>query len=102
MFTNTSPQFACFWNQDVSPMALARLRRQTDFAARNRDRFNRLSPREREILTLIARGATNDEIARQLFRSVHTVRTHRNNIWRQLEITTLIEALWWAQCFDLV
>jgi len=39
-----------------------------------------LTPREREILTLIARGMTTKEIAARLFISVPTVETHRANL----------------------
>jgi putative two-component system response regulator len=38
-----------------------------------------LSPREREIVGLLARGASGEEIAEQLFLSTHTVRTHVRN-----------------------
>ena len=40
----------------------------------------RLTPREREILKLIARGRTTKEIAAQLFISVSTVETHRSSL----------------------
>jgi DNA-binding NarL/FixJ family response regulator len=40
----------------------------------------RLTPREREILKLIARGMTTKEIAAQLFISIPTVETHRANL----------------------
>lgn len=40
----------------------------------------RLSPREREILKLIAEGMTTKEIATRLFISVPTVETHRSNL----------------------
>ena len=45
-----------------------------------------LSQREKEIITLVAKGLTNKEIADKLFLSVHTVITHRRNIARKLEI----------------
>ncbi|NJC27625.1 helix-turn-helix domain-containing protein [Neolewinella antarctica] len=85
-----------------SPAALNRLRRQRAFAREHRNRFDNLTRREREVLTLIVRGKTNEEIATALYRSVHTVRTHRNNIWRQLGIRSVVEAVWWGACFDLV
>ncbi len=45
-----------------------------------------VSLREKEIITLVAKGMTNKEIADKLFLSVHTVITHRKNIARKLEI----------------
>lgn len=45
-----------------------------------------LTKREREILTLVAQGLTNQEIADQLFISPRTVDTHRTNIMQKLDI----------------
>lgn len=45
-----------------------------------------LTPREKEILGLVARGLTNAEIARQLFISVKTVQAHRANLMQKLGI----------------
>ena len=45
-----------------------------------------LSSREKEIIALVAKGLTNQEIADTLFLSIHTVMTHRRNIARKLEI----------------
>lgn len=45
-----------------------------------------LTPRERDIVTAIARGLSNKEIADTLFLSVHTVTTHRRNISAKLNI----------------
>ena len=39
-----------------------------------------LSARERELVTLVARGATNAQIAGRLYISVHTVRSHLDRI----------------------
>lgn len=48
------------------------------------DPFARLTPREREVLQLMAGGLTNQEIARRLFISEHTVKNHVSNIYRKL------------------
>lgn len=48
----------------------------------------RLSPRERQVLQLIAGGQTSKEVARELGVSVNTVTSHRKNIYRKLKVTT--------------
>ena len=48
-----------------------------------------LSEREIAVLSLVAQGKTNKEIADQLFISVHTVITHRKNITQKLGIKTI-------------
>jgi DNA-binding NarL/FixJ family response regulator len=45
-----------------------------------------LSDRENEIITLIAEGQTNEQIAEFLFLSKHTVNTHRKNIMAKLGV----------------
>jgi two-component system, NarL family, response regulator NreC len=47
-----------------------------------------LSDREREVLTLLALGHTNQEIAKQLYISVRTAETHRAHIMRKLGLET--------------
>lgn len=51
----------------------------------NEDKEN-LSSREKEIISHVVKGYTNQEIADKLFLSVHTVMTHRRNIARKLQI----------------
>ncbi|NLG70113.1 MAG: response regulator transcription factor [Firmicutes bacterium] len=48
------------------------------------DPFAALTTREREVLQLMARGLTNQEIARRLFISEHTVKNHVSNIYRKV------------------
>ncbi|MBS4209218.1 response regulator transcription factor [Bacillus sp. FJAT-50079] len=54
----------------------------------NADTFSLLSDREKEVLTLIAKGFSNKEIAEQLVISVKTVETHRGNVMEKLQMKT--------------
>ncbi len=56
-------------------------------------RSSMLSRREREILGLLSRGLTTDEVAAELTLSAHTVRTHVKNAMRKLEATTRAHAI---------
>ena len=51
--------------------------------------INELSEREKTILSYVAKGLTNKEIADKLFLSTHTVITHRKNITNKLGIKTI-------------
>jgi DNA-binding CsgD family transcriptional regulator len=51
-----------------------------------------LTAREREILQTVAEGATNREIADQLWISPHTVRTHLQHIFESSDVRTRTEA----------
>ena len=55
-----------------------------------------LTRREKEILLLLASGATNEEISRMLFVSPHTVKTHIYNILRKLGVKNRLQAALWA------
>ena len=55
-----------------------------------------LTPREREIVKLIAEGYTNQQIADLLHRSVKTIESHRSNILRKLGIHDSIELVKYA------
>jgi ATP/maltotriose-dependent transcriptional regulator MalT len=46
-----------------------------------------VSGREREVLRLVARGASNREVARALFVSEATIKSHLINVYRKLGVT---------------
>ena len=60
------------------------------------DRFRTLTYREREVLSLVAEGYTNAEIAARLEISSRTVETHRANMMRKLGLRTLAEVIRYA------
>lgn len=49
--------------------------------------LDQLTPRETEVLTMVARGLSNAEIAEEMFVSTRTVTTHLTNIFGKLEVT---------------
>nr|WP_278187264.1 MULTISPECIES: response regulator transcription factor [Bacillaceae] len=60
------------------------------------DMYNLLSDREKEVLTLIAKGYSNKEIAEQLVISVKTVETHKGNLMEKLQMKTRPELVEYA------
>jgi two-component system, NarL family, response regulator NreC len=62
----------------------------------NQDTFNLLSDREKEVLTLIAKGYANKEIAEKLSISVKTVETHKGNLMEKLQMKTRPELVTFA------
>lgn len=55
-----------------------------------------LTPREREVLRLIAEGASNKLIARELNLSLGTVKVHVKHILKKLKLRSRVEAAVWA------
>ena len=69
---------------------------QADLAERRRAESDPLSEREREVLRLLARGHTNQEIAKMLFISVRTAETHRAHIMQKLRLATRADMVAYA------
>ena len=60
------------------------------------DSFDLLSPREREVLQLVAEGKSSKEIANLLGLSVYTVETHRANVMQKLNLHNIPELILYA------
>ncbi len=60
------------------------------------DSYDLLTPREREILQLVAEGKSNKDIANILSLSVYTVETHRSNMMEKLNLHTVPELILYA------
>jgi DNA-binding NarL/FixJ family response regulator len=61
-----------------------------------------LTPRQREIVRLLAEGKTNKEVALALGISVKTAETHRNNIMRKLQLRSFSHLVRYAVRYKLV
>lgn len=60
------------------------------------DPFDLLTPREREVLQLVAEGRSNKDVAQLLNLSVYTVETHRSNIMEKLNLHGVPELILYA------
>lgn len=66
------------------------------------EELNELTPREREVLQLIARGYMYKEIAARLHISAKTVESHVSSVLRKLQLSTRHELTRWATQHRLV
>lgn len=55
-----------------------------------------LTRREKEILLLVASGASNEDISDKLAISYHTVKTHLSNIYKKIDAPNRLQASFWA------
>lgn len=72
------------------------LRRNSDGAPMAASTRSRLTPREREIVQLLAEGKSSKEVAVALGLSVKTAETHRSNIMRKLELHSVSDLVLYA------
>ena len=71
-------------------------------AAESREASTVLTPRELDVLKLIAQGLSNPEIAQRLVLSEHTVHRHLANILRKLDLSSRAAAAVWGARTGLV
>ncbi len=65
------------------------------------DPFERLTPREQDILELVAEGRTNREIGEQLYLAEKTVKHYMTNVLQKLHVRSRVEAALLAQRHEL-
>ncbi len=76
---------------EIAGRVLAEFERERQ-EARDREKFAALTPREDDVLRLLATGESNRGIARRLFISEHTVRNHVTSIFKKLQVNDRIKA----------
>lgn len=62
----------------------------------------RISQRELEVLVLMASGATNQEIANQLFVSLNTIKTHTSRLFEKLDVKRRTQAIEKAKRLNII
>ena len=82
------------WQQEVQPKAEKTLNKDVNIDA--------LTPKEKEVLALVAKGASNQEIADKLFVRDVTVKTHLNSIFKKLKVTNRTQAVLLAMQMNLI
>jgi DNA-binding NarL/FixJ family response regulator len=80
----------------VAPRVLDRYRRVVAPATRDAARLDLLTDREHEVLQLMARGATNAEIAASLYVAEATVKSHVSSIFMKLDVRDRAAAIVFA------
>jgi two-component system nitrate/nitrite response regulator NarL len=80
----------------ISPEMTGKLMREVRAGSSPAPANNALSPREREILRHLAKGASNKEIARALDVAESTVKIHVQHILRKLNLSSRVQAAVWA------
>ncbi len=85
-----------FFTGNLSAQMLDTFLHPEKHPARTGAPHDRLTPREREIVQLIAEGRTSKDIARQLGLSVKTADAHRANVMRKLDLHSVSELVVYA------
>lgn len=82
------------WQQEAQPKQEKTLNKDVNIDA--------LTPKEKEVLALVAQGASNQEIADKLFVRDVTVKTHLNSIFKKLKVTNRTQAVLLAMQMNLI
>ena len=82
------------WQKDSQPKAEKTLNKDVNIDA--------LTPKEKEVLALVAKGASNQEIADKLCVRDVTVKTHLNSVFKKLKVANRTQAVLLAMQIDLI
>ena len=82
------------WQKETSTKAEKTLNKDVNIEA--------LTPKEKEVLALVAQGASNQEIADKLCVRDVTVKTHLNSVFKKLKVTNRTQAVLLAMQIDLI
>ena len=84
----------CEWQKEAKPKQEANIN--------NNVSIDVLTPKEKEVLALVAKGASNQEIADKLFVRDVTIKTHLNSIFKKLKVTNRTQAVLLAMQMNLI
>ena len=76
--------------------------KKNDVVINTDNEIEALTSREKEVLALVAKGATNQDIAEKLFVRDVTVKTHLNSIFKKLKVTNRTQAVLLAMQMKLI
>jgi FixJ family two-component response regulator len=76
-------------------------RKEEDSRLYVRDRFTSLTPRERQIMALVAAGLMNKQVGGKLGISERTVKIHRGNVMRKMQAKSLAELVLMAETLGI-
>ncbi len=82
------------WQKEAQPKTEKTLNKDVNIDA--------LTPKEKEVLALVAKGASNQEIADKMCVRDVTVKTHLNSIFKKLKVTNRTQAVLLAMQIDLI
>jgi len=77
----------------ITPKIAEKMKKEFDKISQEKSLYLKLTPREMEILDLLAKGASNKEIAHQLCIEEKTVKNHMSNIFAKLHVNDRTQAL---------
>ena len=86
---------------DGSIKIISKLLDDNLYVRKNMKKFGSLTKREKQIIKLVAKGHSTKQIAEELFLSPQTVKTHRKNISKKLNLERIIEWEYFADAFDI-